>query len=137
MAQSTTTNTFIYSVTSQVPILKETSSFVASRLLRRARLLPLPWLLYAAMAMTAFGTQSHRTNSSVKSASSSRLLLVFLAVSLAFAVPVIPLTESVFISATGFHVYNSDEVWVERFPAAWRGTWRGVAREPLGGVGAE
>ena len=60
----------------------------------------------------------------VKSVSSPLLLLAFLAISMALAVPIIPLAEVTIVTGAGFVVYNTDEVRLfflcER-AVAWRG----------------
>lgn len=55
--------------------------------------------------------QSHRTMSRVKSVSSPPLLLMFLAISMALAAPMIPLGELVLVSGTAFYMISTDEVW--------------------------
>lgn len=46
------------------------------------------------------------------SVSSPRLLLVSLAISMAAAVPIIPVSEITLVSATGFYMINTEEVWM-------------------------
>lgn len=53
--------------------------------------------------------------SRVKSVSSPPLLLVFLAISMALAAPIIPLAEIILVTAAGFFVLNSNEVWMGFF----------------------
>ena len=60
--------------------------------------------------------QSHRTMSRVKSVSSPPLLLVFVGISMALAAPIIPLSETIFISASGFHVLSFNKVCMGVLP---------------------
>ena len=49
--------------------------------------------------------------SRVQSASSPPLLLAFMFISMALAIPIIPLAETVLISGTGFFVLGANQVW--------------------------
>lgn len=82
-----------------------------------------------ATMMAVLGMQAHRTLSRVRSVSSPRLLLVFLAISMGLAAPIIPLAETTVVSGAGFLVINSsDEVWRKHFYCVCAAPpWRGMA----------
>lgn len=71
------------------------------------------WLLLRGVSRRRHhGMQSHRTMTRVKSVSSPPLLLMFLVISMALAVPLLALAERTLVSGTSFYVLNDDVVWV-------------------------
>ena len=54
--------------------------------------------------------QSHRTQSRVKSASSPRLVMMFLVISMAVAAVAIPFWDTIIVIGTGFWFTSVDEV---------------------------